>query len=155
MAICCQLFCYMCMFIRFLVLWVVELIYRCGGEKECFVWSIKWLFPSLPPLLSTVYQCDRCLWLGCQVLPAFDAVSILEFASKLLWKLQGVPGTQPPCSDAVVNLCLTIFLFLLAGNSWLEKLSSHLPYWHSDPKLSYYNSCGIHSSMPDDHTALC
>ena len=61
MAICCQLFCYMCMFIRFLVLWVVELIYRCGGEKECFVWSIKWLFPSLPPLLSTVYQCDGYL----------------------------------------------------------------------------------------------
>ena len=45
--------------------------------------------PSLPPLLSTVYQCDRCLsssgrggsWLGCQVLPAIDAVSILELAA--------------------------------------------------------------------------
>ena len=48
-------------------------------------------FCSLPPhpLLSTVYQCDRCLffsgvcggsWLGCQVLPAIGAVSILELA---------------------------------------------------------------------------
>ena len=43
--------------------------------------------PSLPqPLLSTVYQCDRCLpylgrggsWLGCQVWPAISVVSILE-----------------------------------------------------------------------------
>ena len=46
--------------------------------------------PSLPhPLLSTVYQCDGCLsyqgrggsWLGCQVLPAISAVSILELAA--------------------------------------------------------------------------
>ena len=45
---------------------------------------------SLPPcLLSTVYQCDRCLssrecggsWLGCQVLPAMGAVSILGLAA--------------------------------------------------------------------------
>ena len=48
-------------------------------------------FCSLPPhpLLSTVYQCDGCLffsgawgsWLGCQVLPAIGAVSILELAA--------------------------------------------------------------------------
>ena len=39
-------------------------------------------------LLSTVYQCDGCMsyrrggcsWLGCQVLPATGAVSILELA---------------------------------------------------------------------------
>ena len=46
--------------------------------------------PSLPhSLLSTVYQCDGCLsyqgrggsWLGCQVLPAISAVSILELAA--------------------------------------------------------------------------
>ena len=46
--------------------------------------------PSLShPLLSTVYQCDGCLssrgggssWLGCQVLPAIGAVSILELAA--------------------------------------------------------------------------
>ena len=46
--------------------------------------------PSLPhPLLSNVYQCDECLssqgcggsWLGCQVLPASIAVSILELAA--------------------------------------------------------------------------
>ena len=45
---------------------------------------------SLPhPLLSTMYQCDGCLsyqkhggsWLGCQVLPAISAVSILELAA--------------------------------------------------------------------------
>ena len=48
-------------------------------------------FCSLPPpsLLSTVYQCNGCLsscgragsWLGCQVLPAISAVSILELAA--------------------------------------------------------------------------
>ena len=46
--------------------------------------------PFLPhPLLSTVYQCDGCLsylgcggsCLGCQVLLAFSAVSILELAA--------------------------------------------------------------------------
>ena len=46
--------------------------------------------PSLPhPLLSTVYQCDGCLsflgrggsWLGCRVLPAISAVSILELVA--------------------------------------------------------------------------
>ena len=46
------------------------------------------LFPP-HPLLSTVYQCEGCLssqghggsWLGCQVLPAISAVSILELAA--------------------------------------------------------------------------
>ena len=41
------------------------------------------------PFLSTVYQCDRCLsylghggsWLGCQVLSAISAVSILELVA--------------------------------------------------------------------------
>ena len=46
--------------------------------------------PSLPhPLLSTGCQCDGCLsylgrggsWLGCQVLPAISAVSILELVA--------------------------------------------------------------------------
>ena len=45
--------------------------------------------PPFPPLLSTVCQFDRCLfsqghagsWLGCQVLPAIGAVSILELAA--------------------------------------------------------------------------
>ena len=46
--------------------------------------------PSLShPLLSTVYQRDGCLsylgrggsWLGCQVLPAISAVSILELVA--------------------------------------------------------------------------
>ena len=41
------------------------------------------------PLLSTMYQCDGCLsylghggsWLGCQVLPAISAVSILALVA--------------------------------------------------------------------------
>ena len=45
--------------------------------------------PFPPPLFSTVYQCDgylsswghRGLWLGCQILPAIGAVSILELAA--------------------------------------------------------------------------
>ena len=45
--------------------------------------------PPPPPLLSTVYQFDGCLssrghegsWLGCQVLPAICALSILELAA--------------------------------------------------------------------------
>ena len=46
--------------------------------------------PSLShPLLSTVYQHDKCLsylgrggsWLGCQVLPAISVVSILELVA--------------------------------------------------------------------------
>ena len=54
------------------------------------MWSVsRFLFPSPPPLLFTVYQCDGCLsyqghggsWLGCQVLPAISALSILELAA--------------------------------------------------------------------------
>lgn len=46
--------------------------------------------PSIPhPLLCTLNQCNRCLssrvrgssWLGCQVLPAYGAVFILELAA--------------------------------------------------------------------------
>ena len=40
------------------VVWVVELIYRCGGKKEHFIRSVLVVFP---PLLSTVYQCEECL----------------------------------------------------------------------------------------------
>ena len=77
-AICCPWFCYICICIRFHVLWVVELIYRCGGTREHFVWSIKQLLPSpLPLYFSTVYQGGRGgSWLGCQVLPTSGAVSI-------------------------------------------------------------------------------
>ena len=81
------------------MLWVVELVCQCGGKQGHFVWSVKQFFFSfffssslLPPLhiLSTVYQCDRCLsshghggsWLGCQVFPPIGAVSIFELAAK-------------------------------------------------------------------------
>ena len=58
----------------------------CVERLAVFVPSL----PSLPhPLLSTLYQCDGCLsylghggsWLGCQVLPAISAVSILELVA--------------------------------------------------------------------------
>ena len=71
------------------MLWVAEHIYRCGRKKEYFAWSICTFSIPSPLLLSTVYQCDGCLyawghggsWLGCQVLPAIGAVSTLELAA--------------------------------------------------------------------------
>ena len=60
-----------------------------GGEGAlCVEHGAVFHIPS-PPLFSTVYQCDGCLsspgcggsWLGCQVLPAISAVSILELAA--------------------------------------------------------------------------
>ena len=85
----------------------VVLVYLCmhgiplalGGNAYLSVWReegalcvecLAVFVPSLPyPLLSSVYQCDGCLssqgcwgsWLGCQVLPAISAVSILELAA--------------------------------------------------------------------------
>ena len=75
---------------RILVLWVVELTYRGGGNKSILCGAFSGFFPVLPAsLLSTLCQCDGCLssqrrggsWLGCQVLPAIGAVSILELAA--------------------------------------------------------------------------
>ena len=45
-----------CPCMRFLMLWVLELTYQCGGKKENFEWSVP-----PPRLLSTVYQCDGYL----------------------------------------------------------------------------------------------
>ena len=67
--------------------------------------------PSLPLFLSTVFQCDGCLflslvrggsWLGCSVVPAMGALFSLG-AGCQKWKPLDIPGTQPPLSDAVVN----------------------------------------------------
>ena len=67
--------------------------------------------PSLPLFLSTVFQCDECLflslvrggsWLGCSVVPAMGALFSLG-AGCQKWKPLDIPGTQPPLSDAVVN----------------------------------------------------
>ena len=93
---CCQWFCYICTCSGFLVLWVVEFIYRCGGKKVHFVWSV-WQFSPLSsafycltvwcmPVLSGVWLgahawCVGCSWLGCQVLPAISAVFILVLAA--------------------------------------------------------------------------
>ena len=74
-----------CPRIGFLMFWVLELTYQCGGKKENFDWSVP------PPLLlSTVYQCDGYLysresgahsWL-CKVWPTISAVSIFEHVAK-------------------------------------------------------------------------
>ena len=67
---------------------VVELIYWCGRKKEHFVWSVKWFTPLFyfPLLISVTGACLQGVgahgsWLGCQVLPTIDAVSILELAA--------------------------------------------------------------------------
>ena len=73
--------------------------------------------PSLPLFLSTVFQCDGCLflslvrggsWLGCSVVPAMGALFSLG-AGCQKWKPLDIPGTQPPLSDAVVNVTIRIF----------------------------------------------
>ena len=79
--------------------------------------------PPPPSLLSTVYQCDRCLsphgrggsWLGCQVLPAIGAVSILELAAKS-GSSRMSQATQPPQSDKVVYIILISPYILLLFN---------------------------------------
>ena len=72
------------------MLWFVELVYRCGGKEEHFVWSVKLFSLPFPPLyFQFSCQFDRCLsfqgcggsWLGCHVLLAIGAVSILELAA--------------------------------------------------------------------------
>ena len=75
------------------MLWAVGLGYPGGGggeSRSIMCGAYSGFVPSLPhPLLSTVYQCDGCLsylgrgglWLGCQVLPAISAISILELVA--------------------------------------------------------------------------
>ena len=72
------------------------------------------IVPFLPhPLLSTMYQCDGCLsylgcggsWLGCQVLPAISAVSILELAANSgSSRMSRAP--QPPRTQSVRQSCV-------------------------------------------------
>ena len=59
-------------------------------ERALCVENLAAFVPSLPhPLLSIVYQCDKCLssqgrrgsWLSCHVLPAIGTVSFLELAA--------------------------------------------------------------------------
>ena len=127
------------------------------------------VFPlPFPSLLSTVHQCDQCLssqghgvhgWVVRFCQPSVQSISILELATNNNYYCGSSRMSQAPNLHLVTQLLICalpfFLLFFLAGNSWLEKLSSCLPYWHSDPKLSYYNSCGIHSFVLDNHTALC
>ena len=84
------------------------------------MWSVQWFFPRPPPaasLLSTVYQCDECLssqgrggsWLGCQVLPAIGAVSILELAASSGSSMM-CQAPNSALSDAVRKKCYTLFV---------------------------------------------
>ena len=100
--------------------------------------------PSLPHhLLSTVYQCDRCLsyqghggsWLGCQVLPATSAVSILELATNSgSSRMSRAPNFHRLSeSDEVVYLHLMLFTFfgLSVIQFWdnrAHNFKSALPY---------------------------
>ena len=89
--------------------------------------------PSLPLFLSTVFQCDGCLflslvrggsWLGCSVVPAMGALFSLG-AGCQKWKPLDIPGTQPPLSDAVVKLWWTkkkVFLIESLTKSFLISL---------------------------------
>ena len=89
------------------MLWVVGLVYRCGGKKEHCVCSVTLrgfsppIFPA--PHFSTVYQCDGRggSWLGCQVLPAIGAVFIMELTAN---------GGSSRLSEAP-NLHITTLLF--------------------------------------------
>ena len=70
------------------MLWVVELI-GVMGRRSTLCGAFSGFSPPSTLLLSTVYQCDGCLsslahggsWQGCQVLPAIDAVSVLDLAA--------------------------------------------------------------------------
>ena len=84
------------------VIYRVLCIIVAGGRSIYMEHLEVFHLPLLPPLLSTVYQCDGCLsswdqywdsWLGCQVLPAMSLLQSLVDS-----------GTQPPHTDAVVNL---------------------------------------------------
>ena len=85
--------------------------------------------PSLPhPLLSTVYQCDGCLsylgrgssWLGCQVLPAISAVSILELAANSgSSRMSRVPNLHSLSeSDKVVYLGWVLISLSIKDNEY-------------------------------------
>ena len=83
--------------------------------------------PSLPhPLLSTVYQCDGCLsylgrggsWLGCQVLPAISAVSILELAANSS-RMSRVPNLHSLSeNDKVVYLGWVLISLSIKDNEY-------------------------------------
>ena len=68
-----------CAGVKFQMLWVGELIHRRGGKREHCVWSIKWFFTSLVPMLPK------------SLLPLFISVTVLSGE----WKLQDVSVTQP------------------------------------------------------------
>ena len=68
-----------------------------------------------------IFQCDGCLflslvrgglWLGCSVVPAMGALFSLG-AGCQKWKPLDIPGTQPPLSDAVVNLGCEVLRYVL------------------------------------------
>ena len=93
-------------------------------EEGAFCVECLAVFPSLP-LLSTVYQCDRCLssrgrggsWLVCQFLPAFSAVCILELAAN-----SGSSRIAQAPSLHLAKQLLIIIIIKLINNSWWENV---------------------------------
>jgi len=84
---CCQCCLYTCACLRFLVLWVVQLIHRCGGKGILFCAFIAVPSPfNFPQFISVMAACllgvvGAGSWLGHQILPAIRAVSILELSA--------------------------------------------------------------------------
>ena len=84
-------------------------------------------FCSLPPhpLLSTVYQCDGCLffsgaWGLMAGLSGFAShrCSLHLGAGCQYWKLQDVSGTQPRKSDNVVYYCYYYYCYFTVVNQY-------------------------------------
>ena len=135
--------------------------------RELGAWCVERLavfVPSLPhPLLSTVYQCDGCLsylgrggwWLGCQVLPAISAVSILELVANRGSSMQDVSGTQPPQSQLGRRSCLTM-LTLKNFNTCLLYLQVYLfVHFHcSSPKMIHLYCTEAETVSASDHYVL-
>ena len=90
-AYCCPWFCYTCTWVAFLVPYIVERIYWCGGKKGAF--CVEPLAVIRPPLLSPLYfslfisVTSACYqgcggsWLSCQVLPGIGAISSLKLVA--------------------------------------------------------------------------
>ena len=101
---------------------------------------------SLPhPLLSTVYQCDGYLsprqhggsWLGCQVLPAISAVSILELAtnngSSRMSQVHNLHKATQLLNINNNNYCLTVSVF----TCFLSSSTSSLAFCNGSVNLLF------------------
>ena len=100
-------------------------------------------FRSLPspPFASTVYQCEGCLsyqgrggsWLGCQVLPAISAVSILELvANSGSSRMSRAPNLHSLSeSDKVVYLGWVLISLSIKDNEYQTQRNYRSTYFKS------------------------